>query len=189
MSTIELPLNNLFTDPTLPQLMEFPKGEFDGFVRNLFLKAGYTAFQKLDNAGAFFELKFQERPVAVVLLSYSVDNSVGKSLVQDLINTAYPFDVPKFLLTRTDFNGDAYTVAATSQGKLFLINGDHLLRYHHYLQNTRLAPMTLSPLSPQVFPFADTVNQRLQTLPRVLVVANNRGGIGKTTPRQHPCWL
>src|SRR5581483_11859055 len=79
-------------------------------------------------------------------------------------------------------------VAQQAHGKVGLINGDRLLRYIRYVHGTRLTDdeggspsMQQALISPQLLLDAEAIPRRDAQLTTVLAIANNKGGVAKTT--------
>jgi chromosome partitioning protein len=92
-------------------------------------------------------------------------------------------------VTTSDFTTPAKAVAANpaANGRLRLVNGDHLLRYVAYIRGSRIKesgprrPTTPAPTPPDFLFQADAIPRREVCNPLVLAIGNNRGGVAKTT--------
>jgi chromosome partitioning protein len=170
-------LDQFYRAPTLDALRQLTNNEFDSFLAHLFELAGY---QVSGGAGALF-LAANGHPAAVARISYGTVLNVGKITIeewkQQIQGNAYPFDL---YVTRTDFASDAQSAVA-GDPSLVLLNGDQSLRFYQFMRDSRLQGQALPPMSLDLMTVVDAARQVYAQPPRVLVVANNRGGIGKST--------
>ncbi|HEX8733096.1 MAG TPA: AAA family ATPase [Ktedonobacterales bacterium] len=97
----------------------------------------------------------------------------------------YAGDVPGYLITTAHFAANAqYVIQRPGMKDVRLIDGGDLLRYMRYLHGSRVTDghgfhRTLNPILPDWL-FSGFA-QEPRTSARILVVANNKGGVGKTT--------
>jgi chromosome partitioning protein len=95
---------------------------------------------------------------------------------------------PGFIVTTSDFTRPAYQAATETHGKVGLLNGEHLLRYIRYVSGTRLtgdeadgATIRQPLLPPNSLLEADAIKRRNVQTSTVITIANNKGGVAKTT--------
>ena len=84
------------------------------------------------------------------------------------------------LVTRTEYMDGVRSVDYTDPD-LVLLDGDQLLRYRQFLMGYRIAGHQFPPLPPALMPSIDGLKHVYANRPHVLTIANNRGGIGKST--------
>jgi hypothetical protein len=177
--------------------------EFQDFVDLVFFCAGYT----VENVA---NRHFPKGP-GVDLQLYSDPSKSKKSLVarteirryapSHLVNASavaafWGMNVAAgsksgYMITTSDFTGPAYNFAETSavQGKLRLVDKYHLIRYIDYIYGSRHKgkdgfERIPFPIPPDTLFRADLLQKGLMAKvnrPRILVVANNKGGVAKST--------
>jgi restriction endonuclease Mrr len=87
-----------------------------------------------------------------------------------------------FVITTSDFNEAAHQMAVADSRRTYLVNGAQLVRYINYIRGSRRDDEdTITSLSPEYFAGKDTPTTRLDGACTILTVANNKGGVGKTT--------
>ncbi|HEU5343644.1 MAG TPA: AAA family ATPase [Ktedonobacterales bacterium] len=97
----------------------------------------------------------------------------------------YAGEVPGYLITTSHFAANAqHVIKRPGMKDVHLIDGDELLRYLLYLYGSRVADgqgfrRTLTPILPDWL-FNDLAHEQ-RTSAHILAVANNKGGVGKTT--------
>lgn len=172
-------LDQFYRAPTLEALKQLTNTEFDAFLERLFEYAGY----QVSKSPGVFILAANGHPAAVARISYGTQNQVGKITVEqwkDQIQAqaiAYPFDL---YITRTDFAADGRS-AVTQDPSLVLLSGDQAIRFFIFVRDSRLQGQALPPMSLDLMTVVDASSYVYAEPPNVLVIANNRGGIGKST--------
>ena len=86
--------------------------------------------------------------------------------------------LPRYIVSRTGFNTEAMALAPEFP-QLRLLDLSALQRYIRYIQGTYYNQLGSAPVPPDHVLF--TVNHRLTSQTKVLALANNKGGVGKTT--------
>ena len=187
----------LFRNPTLDKLTNLSWTQFESFIQYVFTCAGYFV-EKVSH-------KHQQHYVDLLLRKTSPRGAVVARVEVRKYNTALiirgavlkflgalQLEGPArgFLVTTSDFTRPAYVAAQASHGKASLINGERLLRYIAYIggsrENGQFAGGKTSPAeptSPICILKADELFGQLQlhAHPRILTLANNKGGVAKTT--------
>ncbi len=186
----------LFQNPTIKGMMDLTPVQFEKFIIFVFQYAGFD----VEYVG---NLHFPHGPGVDLNLRYFGQSQVqyrveirrynpGNMLV---FNDVVAFlgilhiagNVPGILVTTSEFNGPAKAAATAAQENIQLVNGQLLLRYIDYVRGSKvkdsfLSPKTSSePISPSLLPIADGINRLKKSTTKVISIANNRGGVAKTT--------
>jgi chromosome partitioning protein len=179
----------------LKKLTDLSWQEFQGFIEHVFNYAGYkvkdVSTQKWPQ-GPGFDLELLD-PETNKLVSYvevrrlSLNNILDFNHVSSFIGrlTLARKHISSFMITTSDFTGPAYE-AAKQHGNAFLINGQRLLRYIHYITNSRLENQNIQSDTPIFVPptilwDADALQFRDPRQTTVVTIGNNKGGVAKTT--------
>jgi chromosome partitioning protein len=177
-------LSELYSKPSVEYLRALTPADFDAFLIDLFELAGFRVHKEKE-AGTLY-LSVDDSVAAVVFISYSTERNLGHGSIDALrqacsdARSQNGLDVFGVMITRTGYLDD---VLATNHDEppLVLLDGDHLLRYHRFLSGYRLTGHRFPPVAPTLMPFIDSNKHLYATRPNVLTIANNRGGIGKST--------
>jgi chromosome partitioning protein len=170
-------LEEFYRSPTPEVFKQLSDPEFHAFLERLFALAGY----QVKRSGSALFLSVNEHLVAVAQIGYATTAFVGNGPIQQWMQSlqqhTYPFDL---YVTRTDFT-DPARAAIGDDSSLVLLSGDQMIRFYLFLRDSRLQGEALPPMSLDLMTLVDATRHVYAEPPRVLVVANNRGGIGKST--------
>jgi chromosome partitioning protein len=196
MSLFEPLFEPLFAAPTLDGMRALsPKG-FEHFVAYIFRRAGYGVADVSTDVlkGVDLELHFtllrDARALGgVEVKRYASDNLVDKPAAQLLMGSplVYRPGGVGFLITTSDFTPLAYEFAKQNP-QLHLLNGPRFVRYIDYLRGSvdDHPDESTPPISPACILTADTLLSRVnRSASKIIVVANNKGGVGKTTTARY----
>jgi cellulose biosynthesis protein BcsQ len=190
----------LFALPSIETMLALDSTDFEHFVAHVFTCAGYI----VQHVGGLhfphgpgvdlniFEGQIGKKPVArVEVRKYKPSNILDfDDIVSFLGRLNLAGGVPGYLVTTSDFNANAYAAAAAANGQVHLVNGKRLLRYIAYVGGSRLngeyagaKVPSIQPISPLCLTAGEVLAKRLQqpSAVRILTVANNKGGVAKTT--------
>lgn len=184
----------LFAAPSTEGMLELDWSEFEDFVQHVFECAGY-AVEKVSSR--------PKHNVDLVLHAGHIEGRVVARVEVRRYHTArlprariWQFhgallgqgNAPGYIVTTSDFTKPAYDAAEATHGKVKLINGERLIRYIRYVSGSRLITTngaTTSLHQPVIPPDylleAEAIARRKPGHSTVLAVANNKGGIAKTT--------
>lgn len=182
----------LYQTPTVEGMRHLSSGDFERFVQYVLDHAGYRA----KHTGPLFrggvDVELQERVAygkarrlgGIECKRYNGQQPVGKDPVQKLAGArALKGGLPGYLITTSTFTKPALQ-EAEAHPTIHLIDGERFARYVTYVAGSVGAEhkSSLTTIAPDVVLRADHI--RLQppaTMPHTITIANNKGGVGKTT--------
>lgn len=187
----------IFKAPMIEAMLALSPGDFELFVQYVFECAGYGVVYVGDvpfpeGPGVDLDLVNSgegSRVLArVEVRRYKPSNHLTLQQVAAFIGiTQIRGGMPAYMVTTSDFAPAAYTAARETNGRVRLINGEHLLRFITYVGGSRLtgpnAPRSQNAarIAPTFILEADGVKRQPPARTTVLAVANNKGGVAKTT--------
>lgn len=191
----------VFQSPSIDRMLAMEPDEFEQFIGYVFTCAGYDVERVADQKFPFgpgFDLNLHAgrsggRPIArIEVKRYAPDNVVDTSTLMEFVGKLQVGGgIPGYFVTTSDFNRGARAAAAQTRARAFLINGRRLLRYIAYVGGSRAAgeyagaPVgPAEPIDPAMLALGEDVSSRIARQPakaRVLAIANNKGGVAKTT--------
>ncbi len=179
-----------YEQATIETMRKMTPSEFVGFIGYVFERAGYRWEKASGALGLGIDLKLfdgpdQGRPAALVdIRRYAPTNPIGRPAVLRFKGTLGLRRLNGFLVTTGEFTQSAITAAGNSK-RAKLVNGLHLQRYIHYVLGSRHELSVSPPVSITHIFEADNVATRSSLETKVLTVANNKGGVAKTTTALH----
>lgn len=184
----------LLRSPSLEGMVALPWEDFEDFVRFVFEGAGYHVTKVASqhhrhHVDLELRYKAEGRVVALVEVRRYTTANIIKARVLQFVGALNAKHVPAgFLVTTTDFTQPGYGVAQEVGPKLLLVNGQHFLRFIKYVHGSRLtgdAAEKLAVPQPLISPShlfeADSIPRHHPLTTTVLAIANNKGGVAKTT--------
>lgn len=188
------PFAQLYQTPTIDGMRRLgARGlEFERFVKYVLDYAGYQAKHTgpVFRGGVDVELLERvdhgraRRLGGVECKRYNRQLPVGRDPVQKLAGArALRGGLPGYLITTSTFTKPAREEAA-AHPTVQLIDGERFVRYITYVAGSVGAERksSLTTIAPDVVLKADRIrSQAPAAMPRVLTIANNKGGVGKTT--------
>ncbi|MGZ3665604.1 MAG: AAA family ATPase [Ktedonobacterales bacterium] len=185
------PFEQLYRQPELQAMRKLSPANFERFVAHVLSHAGY----RVTHTGPFFrrgvdlellpnEEVSRKRLGGVECKRYNGNQLVGRDPVQKLAGAAaLKTNLPGYLITTSGFTEPAQE-EARQHSNISLLDGGRFVRYVNYIRGSvgQTVRVERSPIPPNAVIEAERiVAQRAQYGPRVLVIANNKGGVGKTT--------
>lgn len=180
----------LFEHPDIDEMLALPPVVFQDFVAYVFRRAGYdvkdvsTTYVK----GVDLELKLtllqgEHLLGGVEVKRFARGNDVDQHTVQHFLGAPLVHHSGiGYLITTSDFTGPAYQFAQENPA-LRLINGPHFVRYINYLRGSvdDMPNENAGYIPPDCVLAADMLHYQTKRGPtKVLAIANNKGGVGKT---------
>ena len=182
-------VKDAYESPSIGRLLELEWADFEKYVAYAFERAGYGVENVALKFGPGFDLKLYSspdlkgKPIAYVSVKHhkSLKDRVGSPDVNAFKGALQVAGANQgYLVTNTGFTPPAEQQAAAAKG-VRLIDGEHILRFVRYVSGSRPATSDAAPISPDVLFHAEAIPFRRTEQTRVLAVANNKGGVGKTT--------
>lgn len=178
----------LFNKPSVQAMHALTPREFEHFVAYVLHRAGYLVREVgphfLRGVDLEVRLPGSNRIVAgIECKRYAPDQLVTAPIVRGVRGApAVDRGARPFVITTSDFNGAAHQMAETGARRVYLMNGTQLVRYIDYVRSSRHDDEdNIASISPEYFAGRDTIRSRRAGNTRILTVANNKGGVGKTT--------
>ena len=179
----------LFKNPTVEQMYALSARDFERFVAYVLRRAGYEVKEVGPHFihGVDLEMRVpgKARIVGgVECKRFGPDNLVKASVVMGVKGApavSHPGAKP-FVITTSDFTDAAHDMAEAGAKQANLLNGAQLVRYIKYIQGSlRDDDDTITVLSPDFFAGWEATPTSADSDTIILTVANNKGGVGKTT--------
>ncbi len=187
-------LARVFDNPTKEDMLALDWSEFEDFVARVFESAGYAVEKVSPRPKHNVDLLLYAGHVGGKVLArvevrrYETAHIIKGRVLQFYGALMAQGNAPGYLITTSDFTKPAYDAAATCHGKVTLINGDRFLRYIRYISGTRAlgaggeSPKLAQPtIAPDLLLEAEAIPRRSAAQTSVLAMANNKGGVAKTT--------
>lgn len=167
----------LYKTPDPGIITKLSPQDFKNFIAYVFERAGYTV-APYDLDGADFELREGRHIAGYVAATVGV-HQVGSKPVLALSGVPSDSRTEKFYISAEDFSSQA-APAIEKAKHIFLMDIVKLQRYINYVRGTRHPKSRDTPLSPSKL-FGQEPQKRPTTRTKVMVLANNKGGVCKTT--------
>lgn len=179
----------LFDKPSVDEMYALSAREFEHFVAYVLRRAGYEVKEVgphwLRGVDLEMRLAGKSRIVGgVECKRFREDQLVTSSVVKGVKGApavGRPGAKP-FVFTTSDFNDPAHQMALATGKRVHLLNGSQIVRYIAYIQRSRYNDDdVITSLSPEFFAGRDSIRPRKTGSTNILAIANNKGGVGKTT--------
>ncbi|MGH2517971.1 MAG: restriction endonuclease, partial [Ktedonobacterales bacterium] len=179
--------DDLFKKPTIAGMYALNPKQFEGFVRFVFERGGYTVRDVSTQYGRGLDLELytnaaSAQPVAAIQVKRNdADNPVTTPTILNFLGAlTNAGGIPGYLITTSSFNTPARQQASVLR-QIRLIDGERLVRFVKYLRGSRHRGAPGTPISPDILLEDESVDLRHTSTTKVLALANNKGGVGKTT--------
>lgn len=187
-------LEQLFLHPSKDGMLALEWSAFEDFVQYVFQCAGYHVTKVSPyHQKHHVDLELRHKPEGKIIAQievrrYSTANII-KARVLQFLGALDAKKVPQgYLITTSDFTQPAYTVAESSGGKVRLMNSEKLLRFIRYVGGSRVTGEDIDAstlhqpiISPNLLFAAESIPRLAPEQTTVLAIANNKGGVAKTT--------
>jgi chromosome partitioning protein len=180
---------DLFLKPSVEAMYALSPREFERFVAYVLRRAGYTVQEVGPHWLKGVDLEMR-RPGSSRIIGgveckrYQSDALVVPQVVSHLLGAASvsgPGAKP-YVITTGDFHPNTYKIAEAGAKKAYLMNGAQLVRFITYIRGSRHDDDdTSAVISPEYFCGRDEPELASVGGAKILAIANNKGGVGKTT--------
>jgi chromosome partitioning protein len=174
-----------FEQPVLARIAEIEYGPLKVFIKYVFARAGYAVDADTTHAPPTIDLRIfaggeiRGRPAGFIQVRPStLEGRIRQVAFQQLEQIAAT--APVYVITPSDFAAPVHE-QTSERSRVRLVNGDRLRRYIQYVWGTRLEDSSGPAVALDHLYEADRVFRRAPDQTKVLALANNKGGVGKTT--------
>ena len=180
----------LFNAPTVKDMHALSPREFEHFVAYVLRRAGYDVKEVGPHwlRGVDLEMRCPglNRIVGgVECKRYDQGRLVNAPIVKGTRGapSVGGAGAKPYVITTSNFNDEAHQMAEAAGAKqVHLMNGSQLVRYIIYIRGSlRDDDDMIAMMSPQPFCGRDTSSTHPTNGAKILAIANNKGGVGKTT--------
>ncbi len=184
---------DLFENPTVSGMYELSPREFEKFVAYVFRRSGYDVNEVglKFTRGVDLEIfagNSRARSGGVEVKRFEQDKAVSAQIVQKLMGAPVVRRgrASGYLVTTSSFNKAAYDMALHGV-RTYLLNGEQFCRYIRYVRGSRYDETTgiRVTIPPDLFAGPNNGLPRAPHHTKVLTIANNKGGVGKTTTARY----
>lgn len=182
---------DLFDHPSVEAMYALSPKEFERFVAYVLRRAGYEVKEVgphfLHGVDLEMRLPGRARMVGgVECKKFAPTNLVKANVVMGVMGAPAVgrSRAKPYVITTSGFNVAAYQMAEAGATQAYLINGQQLIRYIGYIKYSRHDGNdddTITTLSPEYFAGKDDTGTDKSDGAKILTIANNKGGVGKTT--------
>jgi chromosome partitioning protein len=180
---------DLFNKPSVEAMHALSPRDFERFVAYVLRRAGYEVKEVGPHWLRGVDLEMR-RPGSARIVGgveckrFQSDTLVDAGVVAHLLGAASVSGqgAKPYVFTTSDFHPNAHKKAEAGAKKAHLMNGTQLVRYITYIRGSRYHDDdTSTVLSPEFFAGREDLNPGSGGGARILTIANNKGGVGKTT--------
>ena len=179
----------LFNQPSVEAIYALSPSDFEHFVAYVLRRAGYDAKVVGRHWLKGVDLEMRRPGLKTIVGGVECKRFQSGELVSAKVVTqlkgaaavSKPIAKP-YVITTSDFHQNAHKVAVEGAKRAYLMNGQQLVRYITYIRGSRYdSDDVVTTLSPEFFAGRDGASDGATTGATILTVANNKGGVGKTT--------
>lgn len=179
----------LFMSPSVESIYTLSPKEFERFVAYVIRRAGYSVREVGPHflRGLDLEIRLPGRSEifgGVECKRFASGQMVTAPIVRG-VKGAPAVDrrrAKPFVVTTSDFNDAARQMAVAGSRRAYLMNGSQLVRYITYIRGSRHDDEdALTSISPEFFTNEGLPRSDYAPGAKILTIANNKGGVGKTT--------
>ncbi len=179
----------LFNKPSIDEMHELLPREFERFVAYVLRRAGYEVKEVGPHwiRGVDLEVRLPGKSrifAGIECKRYALGQLVTAPVVVKVKGASAVSKVgtKPFVITTSDFNQHAHQVAADGAKHAYLLNGQQLMRYIAYIRRSRNDDdNVITSISPEFFSGQGDIPASNPGGTKILTIANNKGGVGKTT--------
>lgn len=179
----------LFNKPTVAGMHALTPSEFEHFSAYVLRRAGYGVKEVGPHwlRGVDLEMRLPGRTRifgGVECKRFAASQLVTAPIVRGVKGAPAVSSpgVTPFVFTTSDFNEAAHQMAEAGAKRAYLLNGAQLVRYITYVRGSRNDDeKVITSLSPEYFAGRKPPLPDIPGSARILTIANNKGGVGKTT--------
>lgn len=179
----------LFNHPTVDAMYALSPDDFEHFVAYVLRRAGYDVKVVARHWLRGVDLEMRRPGLKTIVGGVECKRFIPSALVPAKVVSqlkgaaavSKPIAKP-YVVTTSDFHPNAHKLAAEGAKRAYLMSGQQLVRYVNYIRGSRYDDdETSSLISPEFFTGKPLDVSSAASGTRILTVANNKGGVGKTT--------